>query len=135
MVEHQSSITHTSIAFGAWSEPVFLVLQGVAGLFTDMVLLGVDGGGRGGRRAWSGSWEGVRQAMRHVADDMRRASPRTACHICGSSVSRANLQRHIRTHTGEKLYGCPDCHYRTGDRSNLRRHHASVHPDQPTLQM
>lgn len=119
--------------WGCRSETVFLVLQGVAGLFSEM-LLGVEGGG-GGRRAWAGAWEDVRQAMRAAADDMRRSSPRTACHICGSSVSRANLRRHIRTHTGEKLYGCPNCSYRTGDRSNLRRHHSSVHPDQPTLKM
>nr|XP_053642442.1 protein tramtrack, beta isoform-like isoform X21 [Cherax quadricarinatus] len=104
--------------------------MGMAGLFTDM-LLGVDGGGR---RAWAGAWEDARQVIR-VADDLRRASPRTSCHICGSSVSRANLRRHIRTHTGEKLYGCPQCNYRTGDRSNLRRHHSSVHPDQPALQL
>ena len=112
---------------------MFLVLQGVAGLFSEM-LLGVEGGG-GGLRAWAGAWEDVRLAMRVAADDLRRSAPRTECHICGSSVSRANLQRHIRTHTGEKLYGCPNCSYRTGDRSNLRRHYTSVHPDQPALQM
>ncbi|XP_066982506.1 broad-complex core protein isoforms 1/2/3/4/5-like isoform X23 [Macrobrachium rosenbergii] len=104
--------------------------MGVTGLFTNMIL-GVDSGGR---QAWAGAWDETRQVM-WVADEVKRSSPRTSCHICGSSVSRANLRRHIRTHTGEKLYGCSHCSYRTGDRSNLRRHHTSVHPDQPSLQM
>ncbi|KAK7085755.1 hypothetical protein SK128_026433, partial [Halocaridina rubra] len=100
---------------------------GVAGLFNHMLLSSENVG----QQAWSGVWD-ARKIVR-ATDDQRRSSPRISCHICGSSVSRANLRRHIRTHTGEKLYGCPQCSYRTGDRSNLRRHHSSVHPDQPSL--
>ena len=109
---------------------LFLPLQGMGGLFTNM-FLGVDGTRQ---QQWSGTWEYTSHAV-FSADETKRSSPRTACHICGSTVSRANLRRHIRTHTGEKLYGCSYCTYRTGDRSNLRRHHTSIHPDQPSLGM
>lgn len=57
-----------------------------------------------------------------------RRAPHTSCPLCGAEVSRANLQRHIRTHTGVKLFACVLCGYSTGDKSNFRRHLVKRHP-------
>ncbi|KAF2362782.1 Zinc finger C2H2-type, partial [Trinorchestia longiramus] len=57
-----------------------------------------------------------------------RRAPHTACPICGANVSRANLRRHIRTHTGDKIFACQKCSYKTGDKSNFRRHVFKLHP-------
>lgn len=59
----------------------------------------------------------------------QRRAPYTPCPMCGIEVSRANLQRHIRTHTGLKQYSCKECAYRTGDKSNFKRHLTNLHPN------
>ncbi|XP_047499216.1 longitudinals lacking protein, isoforms A/B/D/L-like isoform X28 [Penaeus chinensis] len=52
------------------------------------------------------------------------------CHYCGK-VFRwpCLLQRHIRTHTGERPYGCPHCPYAAAQKFDVTKHIFALHPD------
>ncbi|XP_037804231.1 zinc finger protein 865-like isoform X7 [Penaeus monodon] len=69
-------------------------------------------GGAGG-----GAVRGTLGADRHY--------PCVFCHY--RSRSRVDLDKHVRTHTGEKPYKCVFCVYMSADKSNLRRHLLGVH--------
>ncbi|KAK8752156.1 hypothetical protein OTU49_012352 [Cherax quadricarinatus] len=68
--------------------------------------------------------------VNHESDfmDEHRVSqrPDSRLFLCSYCTYRAtqkgNLQRHIRTHTGDSPFACPHCSYRTKDQSNLLRH-------------
>ncbi|XP_045583204.1 longitudinals lacking protein, isoforms H/M/V isoform X6 [Procambarus clarkii] len=48
-------------------------------------------------------------------------------HCTYRATQRGNLQRHIRTHTGDSPFACSHCTYRTKDQSNLLRHTRRKH--------
>lgn len=53
------------------------------------------------------------------------------CEVCSKVFSgpkrRFLMERHLRTHTGEKPYCCPHCHLRFNQSGNLTRHTRLVH--------
>lgn len=58
----------------------------------------------------------------------RRSNNPIKCPVCGRYVLfRSEFVKHMRTHTGEKPFGCHLCTYRSAQRSNLNVHLRSIH--------
>lgn len=50
------------------------------------------------------------------------------CHICPKSYYSSNkLEKHIRTHSGEKPFKCPNCHKCFADKSYVKHHLKTMH--------
>ncbi|XP_066976261.1 zinc finger protein 354C-like isoform X16 [Macrobrachium rosenbergii] len=46
-----------------------------------------------------------------------------SCSYCNySSVRKDHIQKHCRTHTGEKPYACSECYFRSSTKESLNRH-------------
>lgn len=58
----------------------------------------------------------------------RRSNNPMACHLCGRVLLfKSELEKHMRTHTGEKPFVCHLCSYRSAQRSNLNVHLKTAH--------
>merc|ERR1739838_376429 len=45
------------------------------------------------------------------------------CSVCSyQSIKKDHLQKHIRTHTGEKPFACPYCPYCASQKTSLQNH-------------
>ncbi|XP_053673659.1 zinc finger protein ZFAT [Anopheles nili] len=56
-----------------------------------------------------------------------RQRPKITCPLCGKPFSRASLRCHLRQHTDERLYPCPDCPMAFTRKANLKNHTDNIH--------
>lgn len=53
------------------------------------------------------------------------------CAVCGHSTAlKHSLELHVRQHTDERPYACPDCSYRARDPNTMRRHRTRHNRDE-----
>lgn len=52
------------------------------------------------------------------------------CPVCPKGFrSKLDMERHLRTHTGEKPFKCPYCPHRSATKGNLKAHMRHIHMD------
>lgn len=52
------------------------------------------------------------------------------CPLCPKGFrSKLDMERHLRTHTGEKPFKCPYCPHRSATKGNLKAHMRHIHMD------
>uniref|UniRef100_A0A182QTC1 C2H2-type domain-containing protein n=1 Tax=Anopheles farauti TaxID=69004 RepID=A0A182QTC1_9DIPT len=64
-------------------------------------------------------------------DDKAKSSPsgpsKITCPLCGKAFSKASLRCHLRQHTDERLFPCPDCPMAFTRKANLKNHIDNIH--------
>ncbi|KAK8741848.1 hypothetical protein OTU49_002423 [Cherax quadricarinatus] len=59
-----------------------------------------------------------------------RVPVRFFCSVCQKGFrSKLDVERHLRTHTGEKPFKCPYCPHRSATKGNLKAHMRHIHMD------
>lgn len=82
----------------------------------------------------SNSPHNSRQHQQKVPDAVIGLNGELMCPICGRCSSRRdNLDRHIRSHLGDKPFKCPFCPFRAQLKYNMKTHVERRHPQQSII--